>query len=494
MRCERVQFLYSEYVAGTLSPETLDRIEEHLGACRACRDFYEESDRLGSLIRSQGEVAHPGSAYFDDLAARVLGELEKSPPPREANYRRLFRVRPLWWSGVATAAALAVMAIAPMFERPEPVQTASLTTDVSITKPEIAGDGAGLTLAPAPSGKVLVKGVSNPAAPITIVDEILPGGAFVASPFVTKPELQVAREAEMRMAALRSDADRRTLPPGKILEQIELIKSQLIVGSNEDLRRGLMELEASVRGQVKDPSQVQKLPMVKQSEYYARGEEELAAGHPDDAYRYFQRVLLVDPTTPLAVRANLQMADLLFSEKANFKQALAFYRKCQGAGRSKALNSAERLRVQRQIGLLEQYRANGWQALARIHSMARDPWPEAIAALRDLASSEHDQPLLPEAARATVERFNNGDKPAPESIMEIYGLLSAKAAGQAGGESRAYLELYLGELSVHLAQPKQAIDHFMAATKAAEGSVAAGMARAKIAELEEKSLKDLVRN
>lgn len=496
MRCERVQVLYSEYVAGTLAPETLTRIEEHLSACPVCRNFYEDSDKLGALIRQQGEVAHPGPAYFDDLAARVLGELEKSPPlPPVRNWRRLIRGRPIWWSGSAAAAVLLIMALVPMLQRHSRVETAGVAgmgfaPNVSKT----AGEGAGAT--PQTSGKVLVKGVANPAEPTTILDELLPGRTVFdrAPSFARLSELQMAREAELKLASIRSQADRRSVPPNKLLEQIQVLKAQLAIGSNEDLRRGLMELESSVRDQVKDPAEVSKLPAVKQSEYYAKGEEELAAGRTNEAYTYFQRVLLVDPTTPLAVRANLQMADLLFSDKANFKKALETYRKCQGAKTGKALNSAERVRVQRQIELLERYRANGWEALARIHSVRRDPWPGAVTALRDLTSQPKDQSLLPESARAVVERFGAGDKPAPGSIMEIYGLLAAKAEGQPAGESRAYLELYLGEISIHLAQPKQAVDHFTRATKAADGSVAARMARTKIDELEEKSLKDLVRN
>lgn len=494
MRCERVQVLYSEYVAGTLSPETLTRVEEHLSACPVCRNFYEDSDKLGSLIRHQGEVAHPGPAYFDDLAARVLGELEKSPPPPPIrNWRRLIRGRPIWWSGASAAAALLLLALVPMLQRHNRVETAGMSLAPNVSK--TAGEGAGAT--PQTSGKVLVKGVVNRAEPTTILDDLLPGRTvFDQAPpsFARLSELQMVREAELKMASIRGQADRRSLPPNKLLEQIQVLKAQLAIGGNEDLRRGLMELEAGVRDQVKDPAEVSKLPSVKQSEYYAKAEEELSAGHCDEAFKYFQRVLLVDGTTPLAIRANLQMADLLFSDKANFKKALETYRKCQGSRAAKALNSAERVRVQRQIELLERYRADGWQALARVHSVRRDPWPEAVTALRDLTSQPRNQSLLPETARAIAERFASGEKPGSESMLEIYSLLAAKADSQPAGESRAYLELYLGELSIHLARPRQAVDHFMRATQAAEGSVAARMARAKIDELEEKSLKDLVRN
>lgn len=498
MRCERAQVLYSDYVAGTLAPETLSRVEDHLAACPECRNFYEESDKLGAFIRRQGEVAHPGQAYFDDLAARVMGELDKMPPPSPArNWRCILHGRPIWWSGAAAAAALLLMALVPILFWQGAGQNGPGEGVVAGAGSTLKrSDGNGVVLPPPTTGKVLVKGVVNPAEPTTLLDELLPGRTvFDPNPsFAKLSELQMAREAELKMASIRSQADRRSAPPNKLLEQIQVLRAQLAIDSNEDLRRGLMELEASIREQVKDPAEVSKLPAVKQSEYYAKAETALAAGRTDEAFTYFQRVILVDSKTPLAVRANLQIADLLFSDKANFKKALETYRKCQGSNAARALNSAERVRVQRQIELLQRYRADGWQALALVHSVRRDSWPEAIAALRDLASHPKDQSLLPESARAVVDRFAAGEKPGSETIIEIYSLLAAKADTQPAGESRAYLELYLGELSIQLAQPRQAVDHFMRATKAAEGSVAARMARARIDELEEKSLKDLVRN
>lgn len=501
MRCERAQVLYSEYVSGTLAPETLSRVEEHLATCPACRNFYEDNDKLGALIRDQGEVAHPGPAYFEGLATRVMGELDRLPPPPPVrNWRRLLRGRPIWWSGAAAAAALLLLALVPLLHRLGRAgadRTAAANVPAGGAGATLkTSDGRAVVLSPPTAGKVLVKGVVNPAGPTTILDDLLPGRAiFDQTPsFARLSELQMIREAELKMASIRNQADRRSVPPDRLLEQIQVLKAQLAVGSNEDLRRGLMELEAGIREQVKDPAEVSKLPAVKQSEYYAKGEEELAAGHSDEAFKYFQRVLLVDATTPLAVRANLQMGDLLFSDKANFKKALEAYRKCQGARAAKALNSAERVRVQRQIELLEKYRADGWQALARLHSVRHDSWPEAVAALRDLTAQPRNQALLPETARAVSERCAAGQKPGPAAMLEIYNLLAARADDQPAGESRAYLELYLGELSIHLAQPRQAVDHFMRATQAADGSVAARMARAKIDELEEKSLKDLVRN
>lgn len=485
MRCERVQFLYSEYSAGTLPASTMARVEEHLAACAACREFYEESDRIGALIRREGQVAHPGPAYFDDLAARVLGELDKAPPPR-VTIRRMLRVRPLWWAGAAAAVVLMSLAIAPELRR-----SATLAGDggsgrlVSFAAgpadaPEAAASQA--PAAPAPSsGTILVKGVSNPAEPTTKLDEILPGPPQLEK---FKSEFQAGRDAQVKMA--NAGPDKTNAPLDRILEEH--------LGGGSDPRRGMKELESALRGQGADPSELANRPIFKQSRYYFQGEDELAAGRPNEAYEYFQRVLLVDQTTAMAVRANLQIADILFSEKANFKQALSYYRKCQGSRANKALNPAERLRVQRQIELLQQYRADDWQALALVHSLRRDPWPEALAALRVLAAAEKDQPLLPDSARAIVDRFAAGDKPGSESVMEIYNLLADKAQNQPGGESRAYLELYLGELSVHLAQSDQAVEHFMRATAAAEGSVAAGIARNKIKELQDQKLNYRVRN
>src|SRR5688572_30591346 len=120
MRCERAQSLYDEYSRGSLPVSTMARAEEHLAACPACREFYEQSDIIARLLRRTGEIAHPGPQYFDHLTERVLikfdnsGETEVANPASVMNIPRTPWRRPLWWTSAAAAAALLALGFLPL--------------------------------------------------------------------------------------------------------------------------------------------------------------------------------------------------------------------------------------------------------------------------------------------------------------------------------------------------------------------------------------------
>ena len=516
MRCARVQVLYDEYASQALPPATMAAVEEHLGQCDACQREYETHDRIASLLRRQSEIAHPGTAYFDSLNARVFAALEEArpvhaaPPPLPA---RTPLARPLWWLGSAAAAALALMTFLPA---PRPVASGASrllaaarasanapTWPDMLSRLEAQASFNGPIGPPAP-GQTLNKSANTPAAQEGELDQRLAGN--LRDQLMTEgpdgptlrpdTELQAAREAELRVVALRAEANRHTVPPDQLLEQLPLIKPQLIMGRAADLRPGLHALETTLRGQVADPSALEKLPLVRQANLYLQAEDALAAARPDDAYQSFKRVVDLDPKSPLALRASLQMADLLFSEWADFGEALALYRRCADKAGADAFNSGERTRIERQVELLQRYSAEGYTALARVHSVRRSDWREATAALRDLVDLPGAEPLLPETARAIVDRLDSGDKPSSEMIVEIYNLLARRTAAEPTGDVRAYLELYLGNLAMnHFPQPQQAIDHFtLALTAAGPDSVVGRLARTRLGQLEELSLQELVRN
>ncbi len=503
MRCERAHKLYSDYSAHSLGVATMSLVDEHLASCPNCREYYEIQDQLAALLRAHGGTPHPGPAYFESLSERVLGELERRPTPGRVVWARALR-QPLWWSGMAAAAALVAVGLAPLTQLPGGAAGARMPQAriamLRETPPNLTPPAAARPTAPpavplvttgegGATGKVLAKGVNAPEGNLRgerLAPELAAGHSRTPS------ELQAAREAETQLASLRRQATRPNVSHDRLLEQIQLIKTQLIFGSNQELRAHLQELEATVRGQV-NPEAAAEMPMVRQANLYLKGEDELAAGRTDEALASFQRVLLVDETTLLATRANLQMGDLLYSEQANFKQALEHYKRCTGKPAGRALNSAERQRVERMVEVLERYSEDCFRPLARAHSVRRQPWPEALAALRELVAIPDAEPLLPEVARALVDRLAAGDRPAPETLLAIYRLLADKTAAEQG-DMRSYLELYLGDMAVQLAQPEQAIAHFLASTGAAEGSLAARMARARLNELEEQSLQNLARN
>lgn len=508
MRCERVQFLYDEYSQGSLPVATLGRVEEHLAGCPACREFYDQSDLISKLIRKSSEVAHPGPQYFENLHSRVLAaldqpETEHLPDPSavinlpDAQWRR-----PLWWVGAVAAAGLLALAAAPtLMSRPAPgkTQVVAMAKPPVMAPPKVA---ATPTPTPAPRtqtpptplpNQTLEKSVTAPMPEPSVDVEAFLKDKFSASRDGVTPAEQIANdEAQAVMTSLRQ----KTEAPGElssaVYAQLQLLKAQIMDGRSEDLQRSLRELETRVDPRVSE--QLKQSPLVKQVNRYLAAGDDLKAGRIDDALTKYRQVDYIDKKSPLATKAALQIADILYSEFANFTEAQKYYKRCQAAGEKSSLNSMEQQTVKLQLDRLERYKANNWEALTQLHLVYHGKWAEVLGAMERLTALGGAEALLPEATRTILRRMEAvGDAPSGEITLELYKLLEKHAEMQQNGDVRAWLELALGDMALGQFQDsQQAIDHYGKAAASGSTDVAA-TARGKLDQLSIENLAGLVR-
>jgi tetratricopeptide (TPR) repeat protein len=298
---------------------------------------------------------------------------------------------------------------------------------------------------------------------------------------------------EIRATALQKKAAQTETMPTEVYEQLQVLKTQMITGGSEALKKRLRQLEETVNQRMTGQGKFSTEPIFKQASLYLKAEDELAAGRLDEALSYYLRILRVDGHSQLALRASLQLADLFYSELGNFKEARAYYQRCREPGAAEALTSPERERAAKQLDRLEQYKDGDWQPLHLLYVMGHEGWPEKLTALRTLIALPGVAPLLPEAARTLLDRMNAA-KPPAEAILETYNLLAKQAKEAQNGDIRAWLELALGDMtSMHL-DPQQAIEHYYRTIAASEKSEAAKLARTKLDELVEHNLAESVRN
>ena len=548
MRCERAEQLYDEYSRGSLSVSTMNRVEEHLAACPACRRYYEQMDDLSEVLRQNSEVAHPGDTYFDDLNKRVLAQLDADPSqaafdpsqvcaqPVSAWWRR-----PLWWSGAAAAAALMAVAVLPLTTpeqgpaslskmaqgptqpaQPE-VQVASAqvppvveemvgkdgTQRIAISLPTPAGlEGSDTVLAmassaPASSAHSLDKGLTGIASnPAQVEDMISPplrtpqtaAGLNSSKEPLSEAEQKAAQEAEIKMVALKEQLNSRDSLPTEVFEQIQIMKTQMLGHDSKDFTQNLRQLEASVRARLGDSANLNALPLVRQARIYLKAEDALAAGRPRDAATHYMRIPMIDSSNALACRANLQLGDLFFSEWTDFQQARDYYQKSRQGVSTGALSSPEVEHLDRQLERLNQYRDNNWEALHLLDVVRRGAWSEVPTALQRLMDVENYHPLQPEAVRMVCDRMFLDPQPTAEMTVQIYNLLANRVSVEDNGDIRAWLELALGDLAIlQFNDASLALEHYRRATSASADSKAAQLARGKLDNLIERSLVELVR-
>lgn len=541
MRCERVHRHYEAYSRGTLPWVTLGRIEEHLGACRKCLEYYDQNDELAAWMKASSDVAHPGEVYFERLTKRVMDRLDtpgtEDPPAVTGPARRLPAAgwrRPIWWAGGMAAAALMAMICAP---RPSPttgsvvpsetmsgqaVQGRSGRTGTRSERMELADASRERTPAPGErevrqlafvpasgvvseepthsGSKSFDKSVEGMASNSTHVEAMIgPPEEPTSSrpnrvPFEepTSAERAARQEAEQRVITLNRAAEQGWKLPTEIYEQIQVVKAQLHGDAGGELTRHLQELEAVVEEQMVDPQALEHLPIVRQAQWYVRAQNALKGGRPREAWSYFRRTMKDDAHSSLAIRACLQVADLYYSEWADFEKAAQYYRRCQGRAAAEALTSPERDHVRKRLDRIDKFEPDQWQALTLLHVVRRQGWRQVRPALRSLLARPDADELMPETARAIVERMDTEDlKPPPDVMVEIYNLLANRTEHEENGDIRAWLELALGDMLIsQFNEPRNAMSRYQQVLRFAEHSMAAEHARSKLARLREASLQN----
>ncbi len=79
MKCDQVQINLPEYRDGSLAPEQVHCIEEHLKNCEACADYFRQEEQLSASFRT----------VASHLESRVQFHFERDRSPKLA-YRRWY--------------------------------------------------------------------------------------------------------------------------------------------------------------------------------------------------------------------------------------------------------------------------------------------------------------------------------------------------------------------------------------------------------------------
>jgi hypothetical protein len=70
MKCDDIKALYDDFKTELLDNEELLRVNEHLGSCNDCKDYYLENNKLSKLLDSWEEI-EPQSNYVSEFWNKV---------------------------------------------------------------------------------------------------------------------------------------------------------------------------------------------------------------------------------------------------------------------------------------------------------------------------------------------------------------------------------------------------------------------------------------
>ncbi|MFN7947832.1 MAG: zf-HC2 domain-containing protein [Blastocatellia bacterium] len=118
MKCEKFELLIALQVEGDLPPQETTKVEAHLAACPACREFAAEMRASQAAVHLLSETEF-SEAVYAELRRSVMNQVAvRSSGPDF--WRRLFR--PLSWQFAALAGALALLFLSSVFylSRPDP--------------------------------------------------------------------------------------------------------------------------------------------------------------------------------------------------------------------------------------------------------------------------------------------------------------------------------------------------------------------------------------
>lgn len=466
MRCTRVQYLYEEYAAGLLPPETATRIDEHLTVCGECRDFFETNDDISQIIARCTEVAHPGEGYMENLSGRVISDLfddsgafrkaEAPPPEIELDHERT-AIRPLWWAGGIAAAALFGLAFSPAFTSSDPRQNsvgqrhlvASAPAPAEPTPVRVELAAVGQTAFPdSPAAASLSKSARH-------AEEKLDRGAPRTAPRPAPSGTVVAQGAPPRPAdpsLMQIDGGldwaRARQLPAETIEDMIVLQSMgtsdahvRLQGMIEGLTARISNIDSAPAARGEEP-----LPLRQAALYWRAREQYENLNEPELAAKTYLSAIELNPKSKLAIRAMLGLAGLDF-QSGRFADAQTYYRQVAAPSAADVISRTEAAEVAARLEQLDRFAANEWAALRGVHQVRHENWPEARAALERLAGDDAARPLLADAAQICVERLQSAEPgPGDHAVSEIIGLLEKNAALLEDGRPKAAIQMAIGDL------------------------------------------------
>ncbi len=132
MQCEKIEEQFSALIEGAIDPAMKLKVEQHLQTCSSCNGQLTELRRVWSMLEDMPEISAPASLHGDimrnlDLALndarQQVGFVERLKAFFASNPR----------SVLAGAAAIILLAIAPMFARNSTEATLSILPSARVT-------------------------------------------------------------------------------------------------------------------------------------------------------------------------------------------------------------------------------------------------------------------------------------------------------------------------------------------------------------------------
>jgi len=497
MRCPRVQYLYDEYVAGTLDHKTAEVVDQHLTECGECRDYFQTNDDLAELIFEGNEVVHPGEPYLQHLSERVLSSINNSssseldrlrlPTTRAINPWR----RPLWWIGAAAAVALVVLGIQRDPQVNLPRELAALNQLEASLPPETISN-PNVTASPEPQASPSSRDFPRTPSEFTptpardAIEPVASGGGNVArsgqpvvttsaanrygtaiSKSVTHPDRAPSDDMDSREKALSIFSNSATpsetpttmiRPPSpqqaapsvapELIEEIIVLDA---IGTPEARERIYALMESAGRSPETGLNELIKMAdpeLLRQWSLYNQAEAAYRENRSELALKSFVDVANMNPESALGLRAQLRIADLRYQGWADFERAQESYARCFTPKANRAFTRQEFAHIERRSNMIGRYAAVGWEPLKIMHVIAHNPWPEATLALENLARGTEAALLMPEAAQMIIARLQRGQAPTEADSNKMLGALSLSAVTMENRAAQAWLALTMGEIYV----------------------------------------------
>lgn len=482
MRCSRVQFLYEEYSAGTLVAATASRVDQHLAACAVCRDYFEESDDISQIISATSEVVHPGNAYMDDLTSRVMESLyDETGEFRPAVARSAEIVetrgrsgqRALWWAG----AVAATMLLAPM--------VAGLVSRSADTPGTAPGYPARSTAA---LGTTISKSVQRPARAssqtVAQARNLEPGVWGSALPLGQGLVYNAIRPVSLhpnRPASLKADAASEPRVELGTIEELLALEAVGTVEARQRIIALLRDLGETLHETYPELERSSDLILMKQTHLYHKAEKAVQSGDLQRASDLYGFILKINPSTILARRAAMRLAELNDYERGDFHQAVKYYRQAEDETAQLALTEEEARNVALRRQHLEAHAAADFASLRKVHEAVHAPWEEVPALIAPFMADRAHQSLASDIALGLMNRLATGPMPGDEIAFQLVDLIEGGVETWDNPASKSWVQLLLGDIIwLNFESSEPALAAYRAAQVSHDRSESSNLARQRI--------------
>ncbi len=121
MKCRDAHEFMGDYLEGTLAPEDVERLKEHLESCADCRDLLEDFEDIAQQARELPRL-EPSDAAWPAILRRVReARTEAAAPaePRRKWYEAIFGPGRMVYAGATALLVLAIVGGLVLARRPE---------------------------------------------------------------------------------------------------------------------------------------------------------------------------------------------------------------------------------------------------------------------------------------------------------------------------------------------------------------------------------------